>query len=68
MMPAGVVDVARGTAGGWTYPPPGKSDTFDLRLRMGWDPSLVYHGTAASGTWAFEPGDGSPERTIVLNP
>lgn len=68
LLPAGAVNLASHSVEGWTYFSAPKSDTFELSLRLGWDPSLVYHGSAASGTWAFEPGDGSPEKPIVLDP
>jgi predicted lysophospholipase L1 biosynthesis ABC-type transport system permease subunit len=67
-LPAGAVSVAGNNVKGWTYRPTATADTFDASLRLGWDPSLVYHGTATAGTWAFEPGDGSPERPVILHP
>ena len=68
LLPAGAVNGAGQNVGGWLYRPSAASDTFDASLRLGWDPSLVYHGTATAGTWAFEPGDGDPERPVVLHP
>ena len=68
LLPAGSVDQAFNNVNGWTYFPSPTSDAFDAHLRLGWDPSLIYHGTAQTGRWAFEPGDGTPEKPIALNP
>jgi hypothetical protein len=34
----------------------------------GWDPTLQYHHDGAQTHWVFDPGDGSPEKTIILQP
>ena len=37
-------------------------DSFSLYYRLSWDASLQYEGD--SGTWLFDPGDGSPSMQI----
>ncbi|MCC5848193.1 MAG: hypothetical protein JJU29_08870 [Verrucomicrobia bacterium] len=49
---------------GWMYF--WEPDGYRLVYRLGWDPHLVYD--SRDDTWTFEPGDGSPETTIVLEP
>jgi hypothetical protein len=68
LLPPGSLDASGNYVDGWTYFPSPTSDAFDADLRLGWDPSLVYHGAAQTGQWAFEPGDGTPEKPIALNP
>jgi hypothetical protein len=53
---------------GWTYYRVPKSDGFVLSLALGWDPTLAYECKGNAGSWIFDPGDGSPEKTIKLNP
>jgi hypothetical protein len=39
-----------------------------LSYRLGWDPDLKYYSDGSESRWVFSPGDGSPEKTIVLKP
>lgn len=60
-MPAGTTEIH-----GWAYG--ASADGYTLSLRLGWDPSLEYVVEGAASRWVFNPGDGSPEKTIVLRP
>ncbi|WP_133793615.1 hypothetical protein [Prosthecobacter fusiformis] len=55
-----------GILGGWHYVKDGMG--FRLNLSLGWDPSLIYVGSKSSAHWAFDPGDGTPEKVIILTP
>jgi len=48
---------------GWLY------EKFDvgyvLSYRLGWDPDLLYRSEQKE--WVFQPGDGSPDKTIKLD-
>jgi hypothetical protein len=39
-----------------------------ISYRLGWDPDLKYYSDGSESRWAFSPGDGTPEKTIVLKP
>ena len=41
-------------------------DGFRLYYVLGWDPRLFYD--SRDDTWTFAPGDGSPEKAIILDP
>ncbi len=34
----------------------------------GWEPTLQYHRDGPQACWVYDPGDGSAERTILLEP
>jgi hypothetical protein len=52
----------------WRYTRLGVT-SYDLSLRLDWDPSLHYHFEGSKGYWYFEPGDGNEDsKTIKLNP
>jgi hypothetical protein len=42
-----------------------ESNSYTLTIKLGWDPSLVF--SSQDRSWAFDPGDGSPERKIRLD-
>jgi len=50
----------------YTLDPDGRHYT--LWRALGWDPSLRWEGDGSTGRWVFDPGDGSPEKDIRLNP
>jgi hypothetical protein len=39
-----------------------------LYRSLGWDPTLQYHHDGSKAHWVFNPGDGSPEKNIILEP
>jgi hypothetical protein len=41
---------------------------YHLWHKLGWDPALIYELDGVTGRWIFDPGDGSPTKTIVLSP
>ena len=49
---------------GWLYRP--SAQYYTLARRLGWDPSLRF--CSKDGSWTFCPGDGSPEKPVVLQP
>jgi hypothetical protein len=53
---------------GWRYAQGEKGVSYILSRKLGWDASLRYHYDASGTRWVFDPGDGSPERTIILKP
>ena len=52
---------------GWTFVP-GESGQFRLYRRLGWDPTLWFGEDAGVDTWTFDPGDGTPTKTLKLKP
>jgi hypothetical protein len=43
--------------------------SYDLFLKLGWDPSLHYRFENSKGYWYFDPGDGNENYKIIkLNP
>ena len=58
-MPAATTEIH-----GWGYT--ASADGYTLSSRLGWDPSLEYVVEGAASRWVFSPGDGSPDKTIVL--
>lgn len=55
-----------GSPTAWHYVP--EISGYRLFLQLGWDPSLVYEQSGTAAQWIFDPGDGSPEKEIVLQP
>ena len=53
---------------GWIYWTSSDGTGFEMWRKLGWDPSLVYRCTGTKGQWIFNPGDGSPEKPIALDP
>ena len=52
----------------WMYTRTG-STSYDLFLKLDWDPSLNYRCEGSKGYWYFDPGDGSDNIKIIkLNP
>jgi hypothetical protein len=66
LLPNGQVNLAGNNIDGWIYfkEPTG----FTLGKRLGWDPGLRYERIGGRASWVFDPGDGSPAKTIALNP
>jgi hypothetical protein len=52
----------------WRYNRSSDGSGYTLSLRLGWDPDLVYEFDGTQPHWIFSPGDGSPSKTIRLNP
>ena len=48
---------------GWFYD--SRNDEYTLTKKLGWDPALIFRSSDAS--WIFYPGDGSPEKIVVLD-
>lgn len=55
-----------GSVDGWRYT--SASTGFSLTRRLGWGPWLEYRWDGSIDAWIFNPGDGSPEKAIVLHP
>lgn len=52
----------------WSYEPSPDGATFFLSRKLGWDPKLVFRFDGKHGSWVLEPGDGSPEKLVLLKP
>jgi hypothetical protein len=52
----------------WHYYRLGKSGGYVLSRTLGWDPKLQYYDDESGKRWVFDPGDGSPKKTILLKP
>lgn len=44
------------------------SDGYRLYRKVGWDASLSFVQTKISSHWVFDPGDGRPDKQIILTP
>lgn len=55
-------------ADGWMYFPTTDPPGFTLSKSLGWDPTLNYQWNGTSEIWIYDPGDGSDEKQISLNP
>lgn len=53
---------------GWVYTRSEDGSGYSLFLPLGWDPSLSYRYRGSKGQWVFDPGDGSDEKILTLNP
>jgi len=51
----------------WQYTRIGVA-SYDLYLKLDWDPSLHYRFEGSKEYWYFDPGDGSDGKIIKLNP
>ncbi len=63
-----VIDTQGDKIDGWTYFPTADATGFTLSKSLGWDPMLNYQWNGTSGKWVYDPGDGSAEKEIRLNP
>jgi hypothetical protein len=50
------------------YTSPAHPDKCTLWRKLGWDPALIWRRHRGGGRWVFDPGDGSQERPLELNP
>ena len=50
------------------YTSPDHPDKCTLWRKLGWDPALVWRRHRGGGSWAYDPGDGTPERPLKLVP
>jgi len=48
---------------GWIYSP--RNGHFELFYQLGWDPTLIFD--SRDGSWTFQPGDGSPPKSVALS-
>lgn len=53
---------------GWIYNFFDSEPGYNLWHKLGWDPALIYQFDGSKGSWTFDPGDGSPEKKIILKP
>ena len=52
-----------------SYDPGQDGGRYQIRYKLGWDPSLIYEYDGKSGQWSFDPGDGGSEpKRIELAP
>jgi hypothetical protein len=57
-----------GAVSGWLYYASNTDpSSCALSYKLGWDPALEWSRQGARTTWTFVPGDGSDDRTIVLD-
>jgi hypothetical protein len=52
----------------WDYYRLPKRGGYVLSRKLGWDPRLKYSCSGSESHWSFDPGDGSPEKTLLLKP
>jgi hypothetical protein len=50
------------------YTSPDHPDKCTLWRKLGWDPALIWRRARGGGSWAYDPGDGTPERALKLAP
>jgi hypothetical protein len=50
------------------YTSPAHPEKCTLWRKLGWDPALIWRRHRGGGRWVFDPGDGSQERPLKLNP
>ncbi len=51
---------------GWLYyTSPDHPDRCTLWRKLGWDPALIWRRHRGGGSWAYDPGDGTPERPLT---
>ena len=68
LLPKARIDKLGQDIDGWHYYRAPNSDGFSLSFPLGWDPTLEYQFDGRSGTWTFDPGDGSPVKPLKLKP
>lgn len=66
-LPSAVV-VRQDTADDWRYSRSEGGSGFQLVIKLGWDPSLIYEASSTDSTWTFDPGDGGEPKKVKLNP
>lgn len=54
--------------GDWLYSPESDGSGYSLSRKLGWDARLVYRREGTAKRWVYDPGDGSAEKEIVLEP
>jgi hypothetical protein len=52
----------------WRYYRLKKSGGYVLTRKLGWDAKLLYYYDGPGTRWVFDPGDGTPTKTIILKP
>ncbi|HVR97593.1 MAG TPA: hypothetical protein VMW27_13325 [Thermoanaerobaculia bacterium] len=52
----------------WRYTQFKKGASYVLSYKLGWDASLNYYRDGSGARWVFNPGDGSPEKPVLLKP
>ena len=50
------------------YTSPAHPEKCTLWRKLGWDPALIWRRHRNGGRWIFDPGDGSQEQPIEVNP
>lgn len=68
VLSAGRLTLAGRGVNDWHYEPSPDGSAYLLSRKLGWDPKLVFRFDGKQGSWAFEPGDGSPEKLVLLKP
>jgi len=53
---------------GWHYTRKPDGSGYTLARKLGWDPCLLYEVDGAQARWVFAPGDGSPDKAVLLKP
>lgn len=54
---------------GWLYyASVGHPDKCTLWRKLGWNPALIWRREGGSARWAYDPGDGRPERPVRVAP
>jgi hypothetical protein len=53
---------------GWYYTRKADGSGYTLARKLSWDPCLLYEFDGAQAHWVFSPGDGGPDKTILLKP
>lgn len=54
--------------GEWLYYPESDGSGYTLARKLGWDPRLLYQREGTAQRWVYDPGDGSAQKEIVLEP
>jgi hypothetical protein len=54
--------------GDWLYYPEIDGSGYRLSRKLGWDARLLYQREGTAKRWAYDPGDGSEQKEIVLEP
>jgi hypothetical protein len=57
-----------GSINGWNYHKHDNGKSYEMVRGLGRDPELAYVFQGSTGQWVFRPCDGSPDKTIKLNP
>ena len=54
--------------GDWLYYPERDGSGYTLSRKLGWDPRLIYQREGTGQRWIYDPGDGSEQKEIILEP